>query len=229
MATSYYKLDIESRESVGKKSTKAIRREGKIPSTLYFKGEEPESIAIDKIKLYQALKSDQRVYEVELSGESQYVMVKAVQYHPVTDEIVHLDFMRVRRSEKMTISVPLVLIGKPRGVTEGGILSQSLNQIEISCFPTNVPEQIEVSIDHMGLNESISIADVSVDDEEIEILSAFDISVASIITPVVEEEIAPTDVDEPSEEGEDVESTSEGDKPEASGDEAESSNEGTKD
>ena len=119
MATSYYKLDIESRESVGKKSTKAIRREGKIPSTLYFKGDEPESVAIDKIKLYQALKSDQRVYEVELSGELQYVMVKDVQYHPVTDEIVHLDFMRVRRTEKMTISVPLVLIGKPIGVTEG--------------------------------------------------------------------------------------------------------------
>ena len=229
MATSYYKLDIENRESVGKKSTKAIRREGKIPSTLYFKGEEPESIAIDKIKLYQALKSDQRVYEVELSGESQYVMVKDVQYHPVTDEIVHLDFMRVRRSEKMTISVPLVLIGKPIGVTEGGILSQSLNQIEISCFPTNVPEQIEVSIDHIGLNESISIADVSIDDEEIEILSASDISVASIITPVAEEEILPAGVDETTEEGEDGDSTSEADKSEVSGEDAESSDEGTKD
>lgn len=229
MATSYYKLDIESRESVGKKSTKAIRREGKIPSTLYFKGEEPESISIDKIKLYQALKSDQRVYEVELSGESQYVMVKAVQYHPVTDEIVHLDFMRVRRSEKMTISVPLVLIGKPIGVTEGGILSQSLNQIEISCFPTNVPEQIEVSIDNMELNESISIVDVSVDDEEIEILSASDISVASIITPVAEQEIMPTDVDDSSEEGEVGDNTSEGEKPVDSGEESGSSGEGAKD
>ena len=229
MATSYYKLDIESRKSVGKKSTKVIRREGKIPSTLYFKGEEPESIAIDKIKLYQALKSDQRVYEVELSGESQYVMVKAVQYHPVTDEIVHLDFMRVRRSEKMTISVPLVLVGKPIGVTEGGILSLSLSQIEISCFPTNVPEQIDVSIDHMGLNESISIADVSIDDEEIEILSASDISVASIITPVAEEETAPADVDEPSGEGEEGEVTSDGDKPKEIGKEAESSDEEAKD
>ena len=200
MATSYYKLDIESRESVGKKSTKSIRKEGKIPSTLYFKGEKPESIAIDKIKLYKALKSDQRVYEVELSGESQYVMVKAVQYHPVTDEIVHLDFMRVRRSEKMTISVPLLLIGKPVGVTEGGILSQTLNQIEISCFPTNVPEQIEVNIDHLELNSSISIADVSIDDEEIEILSASDINVASITTPVAEEEVAISDSDDVSEE-----------------------------
>ena len=195
MATSYYKLDIETRESVGKKSTKAIRRDGKIPSTLYFKGDEPESIAIDKIELYQALKSDQRVYEVELGGESQYVMVKAVQYHPVTDEIIHLDFMRVRRSEKMTISVPLVLVGKPIGVVEGGILSQALNQIEISCFPTNVPDQIEVNIDKMELNSSISVADVSTDDEEVEILSSSEINIATITAPSVEKEETVSDDD----------------------------------
>ncbi len=195
MATSYYKLDIETRKSVGKKSTKAIRRDGKIPSTLYFKGDEPESIAINKIKLYQALKSDQRVYEVELDGESQYVMVKAVQYHPVTDEIIHLDFMRVRRSEKMTISVPLVLVGKPIGVVEGGILSQALNQIEISCFPTNVPDQIEVNVDKMELNSSISVADVSIDDEEVEILSSLEINVATITAPSAEKEETVSDDD----------------------------------
>ena len=195
MSTSYYKLDIETRKSVGKKSTKAIRRDGKIPSTLYFKGDEPESIAIDKIKLYQALKSEQRVYEVELDGESQYVMVKAVQYHPVTDEIIHLDFMRVRRSEKMTISVPLVLVGKPIGVIEGGILSQALNQIEISCFPTNVPDQIEVNIEKLELNSSISIADVSTDHEEVEILSSSEINVATIAAPSSEKEETVVDDD----------------------------------
>ena len=203
MGPSYYKLDIENRDSVGKKSTKEMRREVKVPSTLYFKGEEPESIAVEKLKLYQALKSDQRIYEVELKGESQYVMVKAVQYHPVTDEILHLDFMRVRRSEKMTISVPLVLVGKPIGVTEGGILSQALNQIEISCFPTNVPEQIEVNIDDMELNSSISIADVSYDDEEVDIISAEDINVASIAAPAAEEEIIEADADDSADDSED--------------------------
>ena len=97
MGASYYKLDIENRDSVGKKSTKEMRKEGKVPSTLYFKGEEPESIAVEKLKLYQALKSDQRIYEVKLKGESQYVMVKAVQYHPVTDEILHLFTNRQNR------------------------------------------------------------------------------------------------------------------------------------
>ena len=203
MSTSYYKLDIETRDSVGKKSTKAIRRDGKIPSTLYFKGDEPENIAIDKIKLYQALKSAQRVYEVELGGESQYVMVKAVQYHPVTDEIIHLDFMRVRRSEKMTISVPLVLVGKPIGVVEGGILSQALNQIEISCFPTNVPDQIKVNVDKMELNSSISVADVSIDDEEVEILSSAEINVATITAPSVEVEDTVSDDDNVTDEDKD--------------------------
>ena len=188
MATSYYKLEIENRKSVGKKATKEIRRAGKIPSVLYYKGEKPVSISIDKQLLNQAIKSDQRIYEVEIDSESQYVMIKEAQYHPITDEIIHVDFMRVRRSEKMTISVPITLVGKPAGVTEGGILSQSMTQIEISCFPTNVPESIEVNVDHLDINSSVSVGDVTVDDEDIEIISASDLSIASVIPPAVEEE-----------------------------------------
>ena len=130
-------------------------------------------------------------------------MVKAVQYHPVTDEIIHLDFMRVRRSEKMTISVPLVLVGKPIGVVEGGILSQALNQIEISCFPTNVPDQIKVNVDKMELNSSISVADVSIDDEEVEILSSAEINVATITAPSVEAEDTVSDDDNVTDEDKD--------------------------
>ena len=155
MGASYYKLDIENREVVGKKATKAIRRSGQVPSVLYFKGEEPLSLSVNKKALNKAMKSDQRIYEMEIENKSQYVMIKEVQYHPVTDEVLHVDFMRVRRSEKMTISVPLILTGKAIGVTEGGILSQTMNQIEISCYPTNVPENIEVNIDNLELNASL--------------------------------------------------------------------------
>ena len=189
MASSYYKLEIENRKFVGKKASKEARRAGKIPSVLYYRGEKPVSILIDKQLLNQAIKSDQRIYEVEIDGESQYVMIKEAQYHPINDEIIHIDFMRVRRSEKMNISVPIVLIGKPVGVTEGGILSQSITQIEISCYPTNVPDNIEVNVDHLEINSSVSIADVTVGDEDIEIISASDISIASVIPPAAEEEV----------------------------------------
>ena len=196
MGASYYKLDIENREVVGKKATKAIRRSGQVPSVLYFKGEEPLSLSVNKKALNKAMKSDQRIYEMEIENKSQYVMIKEVQYHPVTDEVLHVDFMRVRRSEKMTISVPLILTGKAIGVTEGGILSQTMNQIEISCYPTNVPENIEVNIDNLELNASLSVSDVSIDDDEIEIISPDELNVASIIAPKEEEELVLSDDDE---------------------------------
>tara|TARA_B100001564_G_scaffold51090_1_gene38014 strand:- start:176 stop:853 length:678 start_codon:yes stop_codon:yes gene_type:complete len=196
MGTSYYKLDIENREVVGKKATKTLRRSGKVPSVLYFKGEEPLSLSVNNKVLNKAMKSEQRIYEMEINNESQYVMIKEIQYHPVTDEVLHVDFMRVLRSEKMTISVPLILTGKAVGVTEGGILSQSMNQIEISCYPTNVPENIEVNIDNLELNASLSVADVNIDDDEIEIISPDELNVATIAAPREEEEPVLSDEDE---------------------------------
>ena len=211
MGVSYYKLDIENRKTVGKKASKVIRKAGKVPSVLYYKGEQPMSISIDEQVLYKAMKSDQRIYEVDINSESQYVMIKEIQYHPVTDHVIHVDFMRVRRSEKITISVPLTLVGKPIGVTEGGILSQTMNQIEISCYPTNVPDHLEVNIDHLGLNASISVADVNIDDEEIEIISAIDLNVASVIPPAAEEEVIISDDEVSEEDAIDEESTEETD------------------
>ena len=222
MATSYYKLDIENRESVGKKSAKVIRKSGKIPSVLYYKGEQTISISIDKQVLYQAIKSDQRIYEMDIKNESQYVMIKEIQYHPVTDEMIHVDFMRVRRSEKMTISVPNTLIGKPVGVTEGGILSQAMNQIEISCYPTNVPEHIEVDVEHLELNSSVSVADVSVDDEDIDILSAPNLNVASVIPPAAEEEPVLTDEEISDEDVSDEDAVEDGERTDEDSDDTES-------
>ena len=215
MGASYYKLDIEHRKVVGKKATKALRKGGKVPSVLYYKGEEPLSLYVDKQLLYKAMKSDQRIYEIDINSESQYVMIKEIQYHPVTDEVIHLDFMRVRRSEKITISVPIILVGKSIGVTEGGILTQSMKQIEISCYPTNVPDHIEVNIDDLVLNASISVADISIDDGDVEIISPDNLNVASVVTPREEEELVLSDEDESGEATEsaegDEEKTDEGD------------------
>jgi large subunit ribosomal protein L25 len=94
----------------------------------------------------------------------------------------------VRRSEKMTISVPLVLIGEPLGVTEGGVLSQSMTQIEISCFPTDVPDQIELNIEDLEMNSAKSVADITIDNEDVEILSAEDLNIVSVHPPAAEEE-----------------------------------------
>ncbi|MBT3299650.1 MAG: 50S ribosomal protein L25 [Candidatus Marinimicrobia bacterium] len=188
MASSYYKLNIKERTTIGGKFARAMRREGQIPAVLYYAGSDTVSITIDKGDLFHALKSGQHIFEIETGGDTQFAMIKQVQYHPVTDDVVHLDLMRVRRSEKMNITVPLVLEGEALGIKEGGVLSQQLMSIEIKCLPTDVPEQIPVDISNLEMNASISVADITTENKDIEIVTAEDVNIASIHPPAVEEE-----------------------------------------
>ena len=187
MASSYYKLDISSRHGIGSKESKIARKKGLVPGVLYYSGEEAISISIEKSILLRAMNSGQRIFEINQDGESQYTMLKQVQYHPVTDEVMHIDLMRVRRSEKMTISVPIVLVGDAIGVKEGGVLSQSLTQVEISCYPTDVPEQIDLKIDDLEINAALSVGDIDTGSEDIELISDASLNIVSITTPVSEE------------------------------------------
>ena len=217
MASSYYKLDVTNRQKTRSKAAKALRKKGLIPGVLYFSGEENVNISIEKSVLFHAMQSGQRIFEIDQDGESQYTMIKQLQYHPVTDEIIHIDLMRVRRSEKITISVPLVLVGDSIGVKEGGVLSQSLNQIEISCFPTDVPEQVELDIEDLELNSAKSVADLDIDIEDVDIVTDPSLNIVSITPPASEEEVV-----------EDVEEVEDGDEPleGASEDEGDDSSDG---
>ena len=103
--------------------------------------------------------------------------------------------MRVRRSEKMTISVPVVLVGDAIGVKEGGVLSQSLTQVEISCYPTDVPEQIDLNINDLEINAALSVGDIDTGSEDIELISDANLNIVSITTPV-SEEVADEEVEE---------------------------------
>ena len=187
MASSYYKLDISNRNQIGTKKSKIARKKGFVPGVLYYSGEQAISISIERSTLLRAMNSGQRIFEISQDGDSQYTMLKQVQYHPVTDEVIHIDLMRVRRSEKMTISVPVVLVGDAIGVKEGGILSQSLTQVEISCYPTDVPEQINLKIDGLELNSTLSVGDIDTGSEDIELISDASINIVSITAPVSEE------------------------------------------
>ena len=217
MASSYYKLNIADRTRTRTKGAKTLRREGLIPGILYYAGETNVNISVDKLVLYHALQSGQHIFEIELDGNTQFTMIKELQYHPVTDEVLHIDLMRVRRSEKMTIFVPLVLVGEAVGVKEGGVLSQSMTQIEISCFPTDVPDQIELNIDDLEMNSSKSVTDITLDNEDIEILSAKELNIVSVHPPAAEEEPEVEELEgEELEEGQEGEEGAEGETGEAS-------------
>ena len=188
MSSSYYKLEISNRIDIGTKGAKKERRKGLVPGVLYYSGEDATNISIKKSNLLRAMNSGQRIFEISQDGESQYTMLKQVQYHPVTDDVIHIDLMRVRRSEKMNISVPIHLVGESKGVKEGGILTQSLTQVEISCYPTDVPEQIELNIDQLELNSGLSVGDIDTGSEDIEVISDASLNIVSIMAPVSEKE-----------------------------------------
>ncbi|GIR15495.1 hypothetical protein CM15mP27_2460 [bacterium] len=162
---SYYKLDLEERKNLGTSAARSIRRNGGVLVNYYYTGEENKNFSIDKKLLQKAIQSGNRVFELDINNETIYAMIKEAQYHPVTEQIMHIDLLRVRRDEKMKISIPLVLEGNSVGVVQGGILTQTLSNIDIQCFPTDVPENIVVDITDLDLNGSISAGDLTLDED----------------------------------------------------------------
>ena len=202
---SYYKLTIEQRSELGTSTARAMRRNGKIPANYYYHGESNQNIAIDKKIFNQAVQSGQRVFEVEMNGETLYVMIKAAQYHPVTEDVMHIDLMRVRRTEKMTFTIPIVLEGVAAGTIEGGLVAQVTNSIEIECFPTDVPGNITLDISGLEVNSVMTASELTLS-EDVVLISPEDTTIVTCNPPKAEVE---PEVEE-LEEGEEGESTGEG-------------------
>lgn len=185
---SYYNLDIEPREKLGARSARALRRAGKIPINYYYHGEKNENFSIDKKAFYHAFHSGQHVFQMMVNKEEVYAMIKALQYHPVTEEVIHLDLMRVRRGEKMVFTLPLIFEGESAGVAEGGILSQLINSVEIECLPTEVPENIIVDVTNLEMNSVMTAADITIP-EGMSLITPGETTIATIAPPRAEEEV----------------------------------------
>ena len=196
MAQEYEKLDLKERTVKGKSKARSLRRDGMVPGVYYFRGEENIDLQIDKKKLYHAMNSGQHVFEVEMSGAKQYVTIKGIQYHPVTDEVLHIDLMQVNMTEKMKFTIPISLEGEAEGVKEGGVLSQILTTIDVNCLPTSVPDNILVDISNMELNSNKTIADIVNIPEGVEILSDPESTIATLAPPKEEEEPVVEDLEE---------------------------------
>ena len=213
---SFFKLNLEPRTKTGNAAARSLRRNGKIPVNYYYGGEDNHNMSIDKKVLYKAIQTGQHVFELELDGNTIYVTVKEAQYHPVTEEIIHLDLLRVRRDVKMKFSIPLNLVGDSVGAVEGGIVSQSANLIDIECFPTDVPDSIDVDITNLELNGAVFASDIELP-ADTELLSPEDTTVAVCAAPKAEAEVVVPE--EEAEEGEEAAETQDSPEDEKSSDE----------
>ena len=221
---SYYKLPIEDRSGIGSGSARAMRRNGKIPTNYYYHGEANQNLAIDKKAFYHAIHSGQKVFELEMNGETIYAMIKAAQYNPVTEEVIHVDLMRVRRDEKMTFSIPVVLEGEAVGASEGGLVTHVTTAIDLECYPTDVPESVTIDISGLELHSALTAVEIALPDDAT-LISAEDTTIVTCNPPKAEVEPEPEEIEVEDGEVEDGEATKgDGDK-DKGGDEGESSEE----
>ena len=211
-----HKIEINKRQETSKKELKKMRKDGNIPG-IYYSGGSNESIPIiiAKHDFNLALKSGARIFNIAVGDKKQNVLFKSVQYHPVTDEIIHIDLYGVRMDQAINIKVLIELIGDAIGVKdEGGILNQPLNELEIQCLPGDIPDLIELDISELAMGNSLNASDIKLDDK-FSLVTPEDSVIVSVTQPMKEvDPIIETDEDEEfieGEEGEDSTDQEEGD------------------
>ncbi len=197
-----FELLVEQRSEFGRKAARALRKNGLVPVNFYSKGETAHSYVMTESHLREALHSREQIFNITIDGEQRRAMVKDVQWHPVTDKILHLDFLVVRLRDIIEIPVPVIAIGSPVGVKEGGLLQQPIHEVVVRCKGEDVPDSVEVDVSELNIGDGIYASDIQTD--AFEILMADDITILSVVIPQKLEEAA-AEVDEDDLEFEDEE------------------------
>lgn len=187
-----FKLNIFKRDDLTKQGVKKVRRENNIPGVFYsYDSKESIAFYVSQHMIIEAKKSGARIFNILVGDKKQTVIFKSVQYHPVTDDILHIDLYGVNMKETVSIKVQLILIGNPVGVAnDGGLLVQSLNEVEIVCLPSDIPENFEVDITELGLGESYRASDLKLEDKY-KLATDENQTIASITQAMKEEETQP--------------------------------------
>lgn len=166
MTTATASLTAETRDKSGKGVARSLRREGKIPGILYGKGSEPVSLSLTLNEVRQQYlkgRFQNRVIELKLGGKTVQALPRDVQFHPVTDVIEHVDFLKVEAGTLVHVNVPVKFLNadKSLGIKRGGALNIVRHDIEFVCKPDSIPAHIEVNIQSMDIGSSIHIADIT--------------------------------------------------------------------
>lgn len=190
-------LKVKSREKVGKEYAKKLRRNGFIPAVVY--GQKTPSLPLEiEDKSFSAILrggvGENVLVTLSMDDEKdgqRKVLIREIQRDPVKGDVLHVDFHEISLSKKLSIQVPIHLVGTPVGVKEGGILQHVLRELEVECLPTAIPEKIDVDVENLKIGDSIHVADIKV--ENVEILSDPESSIVTVVPPTVfkEAEVAP--------------------------------------
>ncbi|MEA2183667.1 MAG: large subunit ribosomal protein, partial [Solirubrobacteraceae bacterium] len=166
MASQSTKLSISPRTVEGSRSTRRLRRTGRVPGILYGGDAEPLAFSVDARELRHALAAHGAVLDVSDGGSATPAILKSAQYHPVRGETMHIDLLRVNLNVAIAAVVPLELTGADDspGVKEGGVLEQIIRELNIEALPTAIPESIIHDVSEMQINDTVTLAEVTIPD-----------------------------------------------------------------
>jgi len=186
-------ISVERRTGTGKGAARKLRAAGQVPAVLYGPKRTATHVTIDAeqfedrlahlegshlIRVLHAGGTDAELHE-------RMVLLREMQRHPVTGEVLHADFYEVDLTERIAVSIPLHFVGKAVGVVAGGILQPILRELEVECLPTEIPEFVEVDVTPLGIHEAIHVADLKLP-EGVEVVGETTRTIVTVLPPTVE-------------------------------------------
>ena len=208
------RLRAEKREGQGKEASRRLRNQGRVPAVLYGKGSETVALSVEAHEaqlLFQSISVENTIIGLEIDGEKKLVptLIREIQAHPYKPVLYHVDFLLIREGQKLELEIPVELVGVPEGVrTGGGVLQQTVHEVEVRCLPTQIPSSFEIDVAHLGIGDSIHASDLKLP-EGVELLIDPEQVICSVVLPRAEmpaaEAAAPAEGEEgaaPSEEAE---------------------------
>jgi large subunit ribosomal protein L25 len=160
MAVQSIPLSVKPRSERGSRANKRLRDGGFLPGVIYGHKEAVIPITLPRRELVHHLAHGAHVFDLEIEGRSEKVLVKEVQYDHLGTNVLHVDFTRVRADERVEVTVPLELKGTPKGEEDGGVLQQIIAELEIECLVLEIPDVIRHNVSEMKLNDVLHIRDI---------------------------------------------------------------------
>jgi len=164
-------LEVEPRAGTGTGASRRLRREaGMVPGILYGGADAPAPIALSYRTLARAMQQEaffSQVLDIALNGEQCQAVLRELQRHPATDRVLHVDLLRIQADRPIQIAVPLRFVNEDKclGVrTGGGTITRNMIEVEVSCLPGDLPEHIEIDLEHLDVGHSVHLSELSVPD-----------------------------------------------------------------
>ena len=181
-------ISAEQRERVGKGSARAARRAGLVPAVIYGNKKDPVGITINAREITKIVHQPGifgRLLEITVSGSRSTVLTRDIQFHPVSDVVMHMDFLRVSQSATIAVAIPVEFINEDKcpGIKVGGVLNVVRYEVELNCPATAIPEKITVDLDGVKIGDSIHISAISLPEGVSPTIADRDFTVATLASP----------------------------------------------